>query len=89
MDLQQHRIQEDGTCRVDSICGCNVGDKVDHDDTADTISNSKNMDNIETEGTGTVICIVRAYDNRVSHQSKTDDLDLVKIPKALIQPLEE
>ena len=47
------------------------------------------MDNIETEGTGTVICIVRAYDNRVSHQSKTDDLDLVKIPKALIQSLEE
>ena len=77
-------------CQMKSgfLCGCNIGDK-DDDDTANTISSSTNVNNIETEGTGTVICIVRAYDNHVSHQSKSDGLDLVKIPKALIQPLEE
>ena len=39
------------------------------------------MDNIETEGTGTVSSIVRACDTHVSHQSRTDDMDLAKIPR--------
>ena len=39
------------------------------------------MDNIETEGTDTVSSIVRACDTHVSHQSRTDDMDLAKIPR--------
>ena len=35
------------------------------------------------KGTGTVSSMVRACDTRVSHQSRTDDLDTAKIPKAL------
>ena len=40
------------------------------------------MDNIETEGTGTVGRFVRAYDIDMSHQNRTNDLDLAKILKA-------
>ena len=69
-------------CRVDSICSCNVGDEGDNDDTANTVSSSINMDNIATEGTGTISSIVRACNIDVSHQNRTDDLDLAKIPKA-------
>ena len=36
------------------------------------------MDNIETEGTGTVSSIVRACDTDVSHQNITDDLKFLK-----------
>ena len=43
------------------------------------------MDNIETEGTGTVSSIVRTCDTDVSHQNRSDDLDLAKIPKAFIE----
>ena len=86
MDSQQHRIQEDTTCRVDSICTCNVVDEGDDDDTANTISNSVNVDNIETEGTGTISSIVRACDtDDVSHQNGSNDLDLAKIPKAFVE----
>ena len=68
MDSQQCKIQEDATCRVDSICVCNVGDKGDDDDKANTVSSSINVDNIETESTGS---IVRACDPDVSHQNRT------------------
>ena len=34
-------------CRVDSICGCNVGDEGDNDDTANTISSSISVNNIK------------------------------------------
>ena len=70
------------TCRVDSIYSCNIGDEGDNDDTANTVSSSINIDNIETEGTGTISGIVTACDTNVSHQNRTDDLDLAKIPKA-------
>ena len=44
------------------------------------------MDNIETEGTGTISSIVRACDtDDVSHQNRTNDLDLAKIPKEFIE----
>ena len=69
---------------MDSICGCNVGDKGSDDDTENTISSSINMDNIETEGTGTVSSIAKTCDTDVSHQNRTDNLDLAKIPKALL-----
>ena len=86
MDSQQCGIQEDTTCRVDSTCGCNIGDEGDDDDdTANTTSSSINVDNIEIEGTGTVSSIVRTCDTDVSHQSRSDDLDLAKIPKAFIE----
>ena len=49
------------------------------------IAVAMNVDNIETEGTGTVSSIVRAYDIDVSHQNRTDNLDLSKIPKAFIE----
>ena len=39
------------------------------------------MGNIETEGTGTVSSIVRTCYTHVSHQSRTDDMDLAKIPR--------
>ena len=59
--------------------GCNFGDEGDDNNTAKTISRSINVDNIEMEGTGTVSS-VRACDTDVSHQNRTDDLDLVKTP---------
>ena len=34
---------------------------------------------IEIEGSGTINSIVRACDTDVSHQNKTDDLDLTQI----------
>ena len=43
------------------------------------------MDNIKTEGTDTVSSVVRVSDTDVSHQNRTDDLDLAKIPKAFIE----
>ena len=52
---------------MDFICGCNVGDIGDDDDTAYTISSSINMENIKREGTGIINSIVRAFDNDVSH----------------------
>ena len=72
---------------MDFRCGCNVGDEGDGDDTANTISSNINADNIETEGTGTVSSIVRTCDTDVSHQNRSDDLqlDLAKIPKAFIE----
>ena len=85
MDSQQHGIQEDTTCRVGSIYGCNIGNKGNDDDTANTISSSINMDNIETEESGTVSSIIRACDTNVSHQNRTDGLDLAKVPKAFIE----
>ena len=60
-------------------CSCNIGDEGDNDDTANTISSSIN---IETEGTGNVSSIVSACNTDASHQNRTDDLDLAKIPKA-------
>ena len=36
------------------------------------------MDNIETEGTGTVSGVVRACDIDVLHQNRTDDLNLAQ-----------
>ena len=63
-------------------CSCNVVDEGDDDDTENTVSSSINVDNIETEGTGTVGRFVRAYDIDMSHQNRTNDLDLAKILKA-------
>ena len=60
MDSQQHGIQEGTTCRVDSICGCNVGDEGDDDDTANTIRRGIIMDNTEIESIGTVSGVIRA-----------------------------
>ena len=74
-------IQEDTACTVDSISSCNIGDEGDNDDTENTISNSINVNNIETEGTGNVSSIVSACNTDVSYQNRTDDLDLAKIPK--------
>ena len=76
---RQCGVQEDTVCTVDSICSCNIGDEGDNDDTANTISSSIN---IETEGTGNVSSIVSACNTDASHQKRTDDLDLAKIPKA-------
>ena len=56
-------------------CICNFVDKGDDDDTENTVSSSINMDNIETEGTGTVGSFVRACDTDTSHQNRTNDLD--------------
>ena len=61
MDSQQHGVQEDATCIVDSNCGCNIGDEGNDDNTANTIGNSMNVDNIETEGTSTISSIVKAW----------------------------
>ena len=49
MDSQQCGIQEDSTCRADSICSCTVGDEGDDGDTANIVISSINVDNIETE----------------------------------------
>ena len=57
------------------LCGCNISDK-DDDDTANTISSGTNVNNIETEGTGSVIycsSVVRVCNTDVSHQNRTDD----------------
>ena len=85
MDSHQCRIQEDAISRVDFICDCNNGDEGNVDDTANTVSSSINMGNIETEVTGTVSSIVIACDTDVSHQNRIDDLDLARIPKAFIE----
>ena len=69
------------TYRVDSLYSCNIGDEGDDDDTENVVSSSINMDNIETEGSGTISSIVTACDTNVSHQNRTDDLDLAKFPK--------
>ena len=58
------------TCRVDSICCCNVGDEGDNDDTVKAVISNINVANIETEGTGTVSSIVRACDTDVSRYNK-------------------
>ena len=84
MDSQQQGIQEDATCRVDSNCSCNASDEGDDEDTANNVSSNINMDNIETYGTGIISSIVRACDTDVSHQRRTDDLDLAKIQKHLL-----
>ena len=63
---------------------CNVGEG-DDDSTENTVSSSVYVDNIETEGTGTVSSAVRGCDTDVSYQNKTDDLDLAKIPKVFIE----
>ena len=71
MDSQQHGTQGDtmclATCRVESICGCNVGDKGDHNNTANITSSSVNVDTAETEHIGTVSSVVRTYDTDVCH----------------------
>ena len=72
-------IQEDITCWVDFICGSCKGDD---DNIASTISTSINVDNIETEDTGTIRSIVRACDTNVSQQNRTH---LAKFPKAFIE----
>ena len=69
---------------MESICHSNVGDEGDDDNTVNNTTSSINVDNIETDGIGTVSSIVRACDTDVSHQSRTNDLDLAKIVKALI-----
>ena len=66
---------------MDFICGSCKGD----DNIANTISSSINVDNIETEGTGTISSIVRAYDTDVSQQNRTHNTNLNKIPKAFIE----
>ena len=45
---------KNATFRINSSCGCNLGDKGDYDNTANIMGSSISMDNIETEGTGTV-----------------------------------
>ena len=85
IDSQQHGFQKVAMCKVDSICSCNIGDEGGYDNTANTFSSSINMGNIEAEGTGTVSSILRVCDTNVSHQNKTDHLDLAKIPKAFIK----
>ena len=84
MDSQQHGFQKDAMSRVDSIYVCSIGDEGGYDNTANTFSSSINMGNIEAECTGAVSSILRVCDTDVSHQNRTDDLDLAKIPKALI-----
>ena len=69
MESQQCEIQEDVMCTVDSIFGCNIGDEEGDDNTANSISNSINVDNIETESTGNISGIVRACDTNLSHQN--------------------
>ena len=54
----------------------NVGNEEDNDDTSNTINSSINADNIETEGTSTVSIVVRTCDTDVSHQKRTEYLDL-------------
>ena len=50
----------------------NYTDKIgSFNNTANTVSSSINMDNIETESNGTVSSIVRACDTDVSNQNRT------------------
>ena len=70
-------------CRVDFTCICSIGDKGGYDNTTNTFSSSINMGNIEAERTGTVSSILRVCDTDVSHQNRTDDLDLAKFLKHL------
>ena len=51
MDSQQCGIQEDATCRVDSICCCNVDDQGDDDYTPKAVISSINVNNIDMKGT--------------------------------------
>ena len=69
---------------MESICCSNIGDEGDADDIVNNTTSSINVDNIERDGIGTVSSIVRAFDTDVSHQSRTNDLDLTKIAEALI-----
>ena len=52
------------------VVRCNIGDKGDDDDTANIISSSINVDNIEIEDTDTASGIVRTCDTDVSHQTE-------------------
>ena len=83
MDSQQCKIQEDVMCRMDSIFGCNVGDEEGDNNTANFISNSINVHNIETESNGNISGIVKACDTSLSHQNWINDMELAKLPKAL------
>ena len=57
--------------------------EVSDDDTSNTVDSSINVSNIVTEGT---LCnVVRACDTVVSDLNRTDNLDLVKIPKAFVE----
>ena len=67
--------------RVDSICSCNFWvrkETIKRQQTPSVFSSNINMDNIETESTGTVSGVVRACDTDVSHQNRTDDLNLAQ-----------
>ena len=70
MDSQQHRIQENATIEQIPFAVVMFGDKWDNDDTANTVSSSMNMDNIQTESTGIISSIVRACDIDVSLPKK-------------------
>ena len=71
--------------RVDSNCGCNFRvmlEMMTMQQTPLVLSSSINVDNIYTKVSGTVSSFVRACDTDLSHQNRTDDLDLVS-PKFL------
>ena len=55
------------SCRVESICGCNVGNEGDDDNTANITSSNINVDTTETEHIDTVSSVVRAYETDVCH----------------------
>ena len=57
---------------MDSVSSC---DKGNDDNTANTVSSSINMNNIETEGTIIISSIVRPCDPDVAHENTTDNLD--------------
>ena len=69
MGLQQWEIQENAMCSVDFICSCNIDDEGDNNDTANIVSSSINVNNIDAESTDTVSSIVRACDTDVSYQN--------------------
>ena len=47
---------------MNSICGCNVGDEGDDDDTANTVNTSINVCNIEMEDTlSNVVMTLRCH----------------------------
>ena len=72
---------------MDLICGCSTSDKGEMMITqqAPLVAVYINVDNSETEGTGTLSSIVRACDTDVLYQNKTDNLDLAIIPKSFIE----
>ena len=70
-------------CWVDSIFSCNVGDEEGDNNTANSVSNSISIDNIETESTGNISGIVRACDTNLWRQNWINDVKLAKLPKAL------